>query len=160
MTRGRIALALVALALASVRLVGGGVGAQAPAAPAQTTPPTASSSCTGPRVYAGSPIDVDFQGSDLRTTLRLLADTGGINLVLDPSVSSSAKVDIKLTQVPIKARRRPRGQPDVRCRRHRHPRAHARRADARLDDETKQRLASERARSRTAAAAETPTPTS
>ena len=93
---GRVALALVALALTSVRVVGGGAPAQAPPLAAQVT----ASPCAGPRVYSGAPIDVDFQGSDLRTTLRLLADTGGINLVLDPSVPPAAKVDIKLTQVP------------------------------------------------------------
>jgi type IV pilus assembly protein PilQ len=96
MTRARLSIALVALAFLSMRAVGNGAGAQqAPAPPAPSSGP-----CGQTRVYGGTPIDVDFQGSDLRTTLRLLADTGGINLVLDPSVPTNARVDIKLTQVP------------------------------------------------------------
>jgi type IV pilus assembly protein PilQ len=66
----------------------------------QTPVRAATSPCAGPRIYTGAPIDVDFQGSDLRTTLRLLADEGGLNLVLDPSVPPTATVDLKLTQVP------------------------------------------------------------
>ncbi len=68
---------------------------QTPPSPAALAGP-----CGQTRLFAGAPVDVDFQGSDLRTTLRLLADTGGINLVLDPSVPTNARVDIKLTQVP------------------------------------------------------------
>jgi type IV pilus assembly protein PilQ len=84
-----IAAALTATGLSGVQASTQGVQA-GPASP-----------CAGQtRLYSGTPIDVDFQGSDLRTTLRLLADTGNINLVLDPSVPASARVDIKLTQVP------------------------------------------------------------
>jgi type IV pilus assembly protein PilQ len=98
MTRARLSIALVVLAFLSMRAVGNGAGAQqAPTAP---PPGVSAGPCGQTRVYGGTPIDVDFQGSDLRTTLRLLADTGGINLVLDPSVPTNARVDIKLTQVP------------------------------------------------------------
>jgi hypothetical protein len=52
------------------------------------------------RRFAGAPTDVDFQGADLRWVLRLLGhDIGKINVVIDPSVSSNAKVDLTLTQV-------------------------------------------------------------
>jgi type IV pilus assembly protein PilQ len=50
--------------------------------------------------FSGSPIDVDYQGANLRTVLRQLADIGGINIVIDPSVPTNASVDLKLTQVP------------------------------------------------------------
>jgi type IV pilus assembly protein PilQ len=52
------------------------------------------------RVFTGTPIDVDFQATDLRSVLRLVADAGGLNLVIDPSVPPDARVDLKLTQVP------------------------------------------------------------
>jgi type IV pilus assembly protein PilQ len=51
-------------------------------------------------VFTGAVIDVDYQAANLRAVLRQLAEIGGINLVIDPSVSSSAVVDVKLTQVP------------------------------------------------------------
>ena len=66
----------------------------------QNVAPGAASPCAGLRLFTGAPIDVDFQGSNLRATLRLLADTGGINLVLDPGIPPTATVDLKLTQVP------------------------------------------------------------
>jgi type IV pilus assembly protein PilQ len=50
--------------------------------------------------FAGTPIDVDYQGANLRTVLRNLSDIGGVNLVIDPSVPLNAPVDLKLTQVP------------------------------------------------------------
>ena len=50
--------------------------------------------------FSGSPIDVDYQAANLRAVLRQLSEVGGINLVIDPSVPSTAVVDIKLTQVP------------------------------------------------------------
>jgi type IV pilus assembly protein PilQ len=50
--------------------------------------------------FSGSPIDVDYQGANLRTVIRQLADIGGVNIVIDPSVPATAGVDIKLTQVP------------------------------------------------------------
>ena len=52
------------------------------------------------RPTPATPIDVDFQGTDLRTVLRLLADIGGMNLVIDPTVPPDARVDLKLTRVP------------------------------------------------------------
>ena len=51
-------------------------------------------------MFTGNPIDVDYQGALLRVVLRQLAEIGGINLVLDPSVPVNAAVDLKLTQVP------------------------------------------------------------
>jgi type IV pilus assembly protein PilQ len=50
--------------------------------------------------FTGSPIDVDYQGAQLRVVLRQLADIGGLNVVFDPSVPVAAVVDLKLTQVP------------------------------------------------------------
>jgi type IV pilus assembly protein PilQ len=52
------------------------------------------------RQFTGTPIDVDYQGANLRTVLRQLSDIGGVNLVIDPSVPLNAPVDLKLTQVP------------------------------------------------------------
>ena len=45
---------------------------------AQSAPPTASLA-----QFSGSPIDVDYQGANLRTVLRQLSEIGGINLVID-----------------------------------------------------------------------------
>lgn len=53
-----------------------------------------------PAAFSGNPIDVDYQGAQLRVVLRQLADIAGLNLVLDPSVPAAAVVDLKLTQVP------------------------------------------------------------
>ncbi len=50
--------------------------------------------------WSGSPIDVDYQGANLRTVLRQLSEIGGINIVIDPSVPVNATVDLKLTRVP------------------------------------------------------------
>jgi type IV pilus assembly protein PilQ len=50
--------------------------------------------------FKGAPIDVDYQGANLRQVLRQLADLGGVNLYIDPSVPINAPVDLKLTQVP------------------------------------------------------------
>jgi type IV pilus assembly protein PilQ len=52
------------------------------------------------RNYTGQPIDVDYQGADLREVLRQLATIGGINLVIDPSVPTNGHVDLTLRQVP------------------------------------------------------------
>jgi type IV pilus assembly protein PilQ len=54
----------------------------------------------GLRRFSGTPIDVDYQSANLRTVLRNLAEIGGINLVIDPSVPAIAPVDLRLTQVP------------------------------------------------------------
>jgi type IV pilus assembly protein PilQ len=98
MNKRLLPLAAAVLALTALQDVPTASQAQAPAAAA---PRSAASTCGGTNpTYSGAPIDVDFQGSDLRTTLRLLADTGGINLVLDPSLPETGKVDVKLTQVP------------------------------------------------------------
>lgn len=69
-------------------------GPQAPQAPAQAQ------GQPQPRQFSGTPIDVDYQAANLRSVLRQLADIGGVNLVIDTSVPSSANVDLKLTQVP------------------------------------------------------------
>lgn len=54
----------------------------------------------GLRRWSGTPIDVDYQSANLRSVLRNLAEIGGINLILDPSVPPAATVDLRLTQVP------------------------------------------------------------
>ena len=50
--------------------------------------------------FSGSPIDVDYQAANLRAVLRQLAEVGGLNLVIDPSVPANAVVDLRLTRVP------------------------------------------------------------
>ncbi|ODS56086.1 MAG: hypothetical protein ABS36_06580 [Acidobacteria bacterium SCN 69-37] len=50
--------------------------------------------------FSASPIDVDYQAANLRTVLRQLAEIGGVNLVIDPSVPPDASVDLRLAQVP------------------------------------------------------------
>jgi type IV pilus assembly protein PilQ len=73
------------------------LGGSRPPAP----PSSLSAAQQGPvRRYTGTPIDIDFQGADLRMVLRQLAEIGGLNLVIDPSVPANARVDVKLTQVP------------------------------------------------------------
>src|SRR5580765_5056093 len=57
-------------------------------------------SAQGLRIFSSSPIDVDYQAANLRTVLRQLAEIGGVNLIIDPSVPSDAIVDLKLAQVP------------------------------------------------------------
>lgn len=52
------------------------------------------------RQFSGNPIDVDYQSANLRTVLRQLAEIGGVNLVIDPTVPTDTTVDLKLTQVP------------------------------------------------------------
>jgi type IV pilus assembly protein PilQ len=66
---------------------------------AQSTPP-APAAGQQLRRFSGTPIDVDYQGANLRTVLRQLSEIGGVNLVIDPSVPTNASVDLKLTQVP------------------------------------------------------------
>jgi len=66
-------------------------GAQDQQAPTQTS---------ALQAFSGSPIDVDYQGANLRTVLRQLSEIGGINIVIDPSVPVNATVDLKLTRVP------------------------------------------------------------
>src|SRR5688500_8223043 len=106
MTKRYLFMAVALAGFTSLQIVGS--ASQAPQVPAPQLPVPIAPSATQPlpspcgttRAYSGAPIDVDFQGSDLRTTLRLLADTGGINLVLDPSLPENGTVDVKLTQVP------------------------------------------------------------
>lgn len=52
------------------------------------------------RSFSSSPIDVDYQAANLRTVLRQLAEIGGVNLIIDPSVPGDSVIDLKLTQVP------------------------------------------------------------
>jgi type IV pilus assembly protein PilQ len=86
---------VVAVALAAATtLVGVGAAPQQPAAPA------AAAVEQGLETFSASPIDVDYQSANLRTVLRQLAEIGGVNLVVDSSVSSEATMDLKLTQVP------------------------------------------------------------
>jgi len=68
--------------------------AQAPPAAASQLPQQPSS---GPRVYSGQPVSLDFQGADLRSVLRLFSETSGLNLVIDPMVQGT--VDVKLRDV-------------------------------------------------------------
>jgi type IV pilus assembly protein PilQ len=95
--RGLWAICLV-LGLASVTLVGR--ARQQPASASNAPPQSLATPAGQPRQYTGVPIDVDFQGTDLRAVLRLLAEVGGVNLVIDPTVPADANVDLKLTQVP------------------------------------------------------------
>ena len=69
---------------------------------AAEAPPTtqAAAATAGLRQYSGTPIDVDYQGANIRTVLRQLAEIGGINLAIDPTVPSDVTVDLRLTQVP------------------------------------------------------------
>lgn len=66
----------------------------------QTTSAPAPSPAQELRQFSSSPIDVDYQAANLRTVLRQLAEIGGVNLIIDPSVSSDAVVDLRLVQVP------------------------------------------------------------
>jgi type IV pilus assembly protein PilQ len=52
----------------------------------------------GGRVYSGHPVSLDFQGADLRSVLRLIAEVSGLNLVIDPTVQGT--VDVALRDVP------------------------------------------------------------
>jgi type IV pilus assembly protein PilQ len=48
--------------------------------------------------YTGHPVNLDFQGADLRAVLRTFAEISGLNIVIDPSVAGS--VDVALRDVP------------------------------------------------------------
>ncbi|MEO8480571.1 MAG: type IV pilus secretin PilQ [Acidobacteriota bacterium] len=81
---------LVAAALvAGTTLVGVGAAPEQQAVTAQAL-----------RSFSSSPIDVDYQAANLRTVLRQLAEIGGVNLIIDPSVPGDSVIDLKLTQVP------------------------------------------------------------
>jgi type IV pilus assembly protein PilQ len=97
MTRTRVWLLSPVLALA----VGLALpGAQAQQAAGSLPPDRQSVEQPQVRRFSGAPIDVDYQGANLRTVLRQLSDIGGVNLVIDPSVPLTAPVDLRLTQVP------------------------------------------------------------
>jgi type IV pilus assembly protein PilQ len=77
----------------------------APATRAVVPPAMAAQSATaapaGPTVspkYTGHPVNLDFQGADLRAVLRTFAEISGLNIVIDPSVAGS--VDVALRDVP------------------------------------------------------------
>ena len=81
---------LVAAALvAGTTLVGVGAAPEQQATTAQLL-----------RSFSTSPIDVDYQSANLRTVLRQLAEIGGVNLIIDPSVPGDSVIDLRLTQVP------------------------------------------------------------
>jgi len=97
----RLWMLSLVLMLVSTGLIGNGAAGQVQSSARTGGLPQSLSAPSGQaRQYTGTPIDIDFQGTDLRTVLRLLAETGGINLVIDPTVPAEAKVDLKLTQVP------------------------------------------------------------
>jgi type IV pilus assembly protein PilQ len=97
MTKMRFLLVSLTLALsATLATVGAQGGGQAPAQAGQA----AQATDQGLRRFSGTPIDVDYQNANLRTVLRNLAEIGGLNLVIDPSVPAVAPVDLKLVQVP------------------------------------------------------------
>jgi type IV pilus assembly protein PilQ len=73
------------------------VGAALAAPRAEQAPATVAS---GLEQFSGTPIDVNYEGANLRTVLRTLVEIGGVNLVIDPSVPNTATVDLRLTQVP------------------------------------------------------------
>ena len=79
--------AAAALAFAATLV---GVGAE------PQNPPAAG----GGRQFTGTPIDVNYQGANLRAVLNELADIGGVNLFIDASVPSNLTVDLKFRQVP------------------------------------------------------------
>jgi type IV pilus assembly protein PilQ len=94
MTRMRLWLLSPALALAASLALPGAQAQQA------TLPPPQAGQQQEARRFTGAPIDVDYQGANLRQVLRQLSDVGGVNLVIDPSVPLTAIVDLRLTQVP------------------------------------------------------------
>src|SRR5580765_660161 len=96
MKKMRLWMVTVAVALGATLVT---VGAQQ-APPAQNAAQAGDQNAQGLRQWSKTLIDVDFQATNLRSVLRTLAEIGGINLVVDPSVPPVAPVDLKLTQVP------------------------------------------------------------
>src|SRR6187401_2424573 len=93
MKKLRLWIVTVTLAFAATLVTAGAqTGSQTPA-PAAQAPQTLGR-------FSSTPIDVDYQAANLRSVLRILAEIGGINLVIDPSVPPVAPVDLRLTQVP------------------------------------------------------------
>src|SRR5215471_15574403 len=78
----------------------GGPSVTVMAEPGPQGPGTPASPQPAQQRFTGTPIDVDYQGANLRTVLRQLSDIGAVNIVIDPSVPVNAPVDLKLTQVP------------------------------------------------------------
>jgi type IV pilus assembly protein PilQ len=73
--------------------------AQTPAQAPQQAQTTSQAPPGAPgRNYSGSPVTLDFQGSDLRAVLRTFAEISGLNIVIDPAVQGS--VDVALRDVP------------------------------------------------------------
>lgn len=91
MTKIRYWVVAAAIAAATT-LVGVGAAPQSASEPQSATQAL--------RPFSASPIDVDYQSANLRTVLRQLAEIGGVNLILDPSVEPDATVDLRLVQVP------------------------------------------------------------
>jgi len=91
----RLWFVTITLALGAT-LVTAGAQSGSPAAQAEQAAPPAQNL----RRFSSTPIDVDYQAANLRSVLRILAEIGGINLVIDPSVPPVAPVDLRLTQVP------------------------------------------------------------
>jgi type IV pilus assembly protein PilQ len=83
----------ITLVLSATLVTAGAQGPQPEAGPPQDQ-------AQALRRFSGTPIDVDYQAANLRTVLRNLAEIGGINLVIDPTVPPAALVDLRLTQVP------------------------------------------------------------
>jgi len=52
----------------------------------------------GGKVYRGRPIDLDFKDADIHNLLRLLADVGGVNIVIPDEIKAS--VTVRLRRVP------------------------------------------------------------
>jgi len=48
--------------------------------------------------WVGEPINIDFKDIDVRDLFRFLAETGNMNLIIDPSVRGT--ISIKMTAVP------------------------------------------------------------
>jgi type IV pilus assembly protein PilQ len=48
--------------------------------------------------YKGAPISLDFAGADIRSVLRVFAETSGLNIIIDPKVQGT--VDVALRDVP------------------------------------------------------------
>jgi type IV pilus assembly protein PilQ len=54
--------------------------------------------CRAGTKYRGAPLDLDVKAADIHDVMRLLADVGGVNMVVADTVSG--KVTLKLRRVP------------------------------------------------------------
>ncbi len=77
---------------------GGGPYAQTPQQGAIPQLPPGGQAPAGVVRFNGHPVNLDFQGADLRTVLRTFADISGLNIVIDQSVQGA--VDVSLHEVP------------------------------------------------------------